>query len=59
MARRFYEKDGNLDYWNGRAAALAAVSLEAKRPRPAPPVLTGAGRRAEASTRQPEGAART
>jgi hypothetical protein len=20
MARRFYEKDGNLDYWNGEAS---------------------------------------
>jgi hypothetical protein len=55
MARRFYEKDGNLDFWNGRIA----VSLEAKKLRLSPPALTRAGRRGEASTGQPEGAART
>jgi acetolactate synthase-1/3 small subunit len=40
-------------------SGLIAVSLEAKKLRLAPPVLTRAGRRSEASTGQPEGATRT
>jgi hypothetical protein len=55
MARCFYEKDGNLDFLNGRIA----VSLEAKELRLSPPALTRAGRRGQASASQPEGAART